>query len=250
MFRQPVRVPRIGDEARMAGDRAGEGRRRPRARVAGGEHDQPGVQRLPVGQVQPVAGGASAGGEGARPDVPDRRAGRVAGHMAAKLLFDVAPELAAPRVESAVRAQHLRDLGIARIRVPHRASPFGVPAGQVARGVGIDEMDLQRRVEPVVRIVGIVGDAAAGPFARLDDGDVEGPFGQSRQMDREDGAGEAAADHGDVGRRHRKPPGNLPEAPEPHMRLATSSSITSVAPPPIEATLASRLIRSIGLSRI
>ena len=162
--------------------------------------------------------------------------------MAAKLLFDVAPEFTAPRVESAVRAQGLRI-------IPRNAS-FGVPAGQVVRRVRIDEMDLQRRVQPVVRVGGIVGDAAAGPFARLDDGDVERPSGQSRQMDREDGAGEAAADHGDVGRRHRKPLGNLPEAPGPHMRLATSSSITSVAPPPIEATLASRLIRSIGLSRI
>ena len=240
---QPSRVPRIGDEARMAGDRAGERRRRPRALIAGGEHDQPGVQRLPVGQVQPVAGGASAGGKGAGPDVPDRRAGGVAGHMAAKLLFDVAPEFAAPRVEIAVRAHCL---GIDRLRT----APFGVPAGQVVRRVGIDEMDLQRRVEPVVRVVGVVGDAAAGPFARLDNHDVERPSGQSRQMDREDGAGEAAADHGDVGRRHRNPPGKPARSPGPHMRLATSSSITSVAPPPIEATLASRLIRSIGLSRM
>ena len=162
--------------------------------------------------------------------------------MAAKLLFDVAPEFAAPRVESAVRARG--------VRVARRTAPFGVPAGQVARRVRIDEMDLQRRVQPVVRVFGIVGDAAAGPFARLDDGDVERPSGQPRQMDREDGACEAAADHGDVGRRHRSLMRSLTEAPAPHMRLATSSSITSVAPPPIEATLASRLIRSIGLSRI
>ncbi len=38
--------------------------------------------------------------------------------------------------------------------------------------------------------------------------------------------------------------------PPAHIRLATSSSITSVAPPPIACTRASRAMRSITLSRM
>jgi len=44
-------------------------------------------------------------------------------------------------------------------------------------------------------------------------------------------------------------PGVAPQATGPK-RLATSSSITSVAPPPIASTRASRTSRSIGLSRM
>ena len=91
--------------------------------------------------------------------------------MREKLRFDVAPELPAPHVDAAVRGPRL---GVAR-----RAALFGVPVGQVVRRVRVDEMHRQRRVEAVVRVGGIVCDAAAEAVARLDDRDLEPPFGHA-----------------------------------------------------------------------
>ena len=189
----------------MAGSRAVEGRRRPRSFVPGRENRQLGGQRLPVIESQPIAAGGTACGGGARADMPDRRAGSVFGDMGAQLLFDIAPEFAALRVEIAVRA---KGFGIAR-----RAALFGIPMRQVVRRVRIDEMNLQRCIEAVVRVFGVVGDAAAGPFARLDEVDVKRPSGHARQVDREDGAGEAAADDRDIGRHRLTSPNSARSLP-------------------------------------
>ena len=191
---EPGGVPRVGEEPGMAADRAVEGRRRRRRVVAGGEDREPGRQGPPVVQDQPVAAGRPARGEGARPDVAEGRTGGVVLDMREELRFDVAPEFPAPHVDAAV--------GGPRLGVARRAALPGIPVGQVVRRVRVDEMHRQRRVEPVVRVGGVVGDAAAEAVARLDDRDLEPPFGHARKMDREGRAREPAADHGDVDLRH------------------------------------------------
>ena len=84
------------------------------------------------------------------------------------------------------------------VRITIRQTLGDAPAMQRASVTRIDEMPGGGGVQPVVGIVGAMGDALAKRLTRLDNGDVELGGARTHQLNGGGSTGEAAADDDDL----------------------------------------------------
>ena len=189
---QSVRPPRIGHQARIAGE-PGQHAGQVRRGMADRQHQQRRIDRRPAAERDlPAPAGPRHG---------DRRGAQMLhlhrrrGDLGAQALVDIGAECDPPRMQGSVGAARA---GIARERTGRRE-----PVEEMLRPVGEQRHPSGRDIHPMRRILGPVGQARPEPGGGFHHRDAAAkPAMVAQQMRQKRGAGQAGADQDQIGLGH------------------------------------------------